>query len=170
MTKEQIHFDDLLLTEHDQSGKSVPVYFRIPPLLMQDVYQLLDSGKLPFQTKEEFYRWAFCVGVRSFKKMKYFDYSSPLLNLPLTIFEKCVPLDVQAFFRGVHKIIRDLSALGYRTPALHRFIAAVEELIQCLPSQYDREEYMTALEQRRRELLSSASWPDHPSRKGYRGR
>ena len=170
MAKEKFCIEHFLLNEHDQSGRSVPIYFRIPPLLVQDIYQLLDSGKLPFQTKEEFFRWAFCVGVQSFKNMKYFDYAAPLLNLPLTIFEKSMPLDIQEFFRRIHKVIRDLSALGYRTPDLQRFIAAVEELIQCLPSQYHREEYVTTLEERRRELLSSTRWPDHPSRKGYRGR
>ena len=170
MAKEKFCIEDFLLNEHDRNGRSVPVYFRIPPLLLDDVYQLLDSGKLPFYTKEEFFRWAFCVGVRSFKSVKHFDYSSPLLTLPLTIFEKCEPLDAQAFIRRVDKIIQGLSALGCREPALQRFIAAVEELIQCLPFQYHREEYVTTLEVRRRELLSSARWPDHPSRKGYRGR
>jgi hypothetical protein len=170
MKRKEYCIEDFLLTEHDQNGRSEPVYFRIPPLLLHDVYQLLDSGKLPFQTKEEFFRWAFCVGVQSFKKVKYFDYSSPLLTLPLTIFEKCEPVDVQEFFRRVHKIIRDLSALGCRESDLQRFIAAVEELIQCLPSQYQREEYLTTLEEHRRVLLSSARWPDHPSRKGYSGR
>jgi len=170
MTKSKFCIEDFLLTEHDRNGRSMPVYFRIPPLLLDDVYQLLDSGKLPFQTKEEFFRWAFCVGVQSFKNIKHFDYSSPLLQLPLTIFEKCELVDVQEFFRRVHKIIRDLSALGYREPALQRFIAAIDELIQCLPSQYHREEYATTLEDRRRELLLSTRWPDHPSRKGYRGR
>lgn len=169
MKRQEFCIEDFLLTEHDRNGRSMPVYFRIPPLLLDDVYQLLDSGKLPFQTKEEFFRWAFCVGVRSFKSLKHFNYSSPLSNL-LTIFEKCEPVDVQEFFRRVDKIVRDLSALGYREPALQRFIAAVEELVQCLPSQYHREEYVAVLEQRRRELLSSTRWPAHPSRKGYRGR
>lgn len=170
MKRQKYCIEDFLLTEHDRNGRSMPVYFRIPPLLLDDVYQLLDSGRLPFQTKEEFFRWAFCVGVQSFKNVKYFYYSSPLLNLPLTLFEKCEPVDVEEFFRRVDKIIRDLSALGYREPALKRFMAAVEELVQCLPSQYHREEYVKTLEQRRRGLLSSTRWPDHPSRKSYSGR
>jgi hypothetical protein len=170
MAKEEFCIDDFLVNEHDRYGKSLPVYFRVPPFVAHHVDSLLWSGRYPFQTKEELSRWAFCLGVLSLQKIKGLDYSSPLLNLPLVIYRRCSPIGIQEFFIEVHKIIRDLSALGYRTPELQKFIAIIEELIQCLPSKYDREEYLGMLEKRRLDLLESTRWPIHPSRKGYRGR
>lgn len=67
MKNEEFRIEDFLITEHDQSGRSPPVYFRIPPLLANDVENALHSGKLPFRTKEEVYRWALCVGIHTFK-------------------------------------------------------------------------------------------------------
>jgi hypothetical protein len=170
MANEEIHIGNLLVTEHDRYGKSLPVYFRIPPSVSYRVYNLLYSEVFPFQTKEELSRWAFCLGILSLEKVERFDYSSPLLNLPLVIYGTYGPVDKYRFFIEVERIVGDLSALGYRTPALQKFIATIEELIECLPSKYDREEYSSMLKLRQRGLLNAADWPAHPSRKGYRGR
>jgi hypothetical protein len=170
MANKEIRIDDLLVTEHDRYGKSLPVYFRIPPFLSHRVYNLLYCGEFPFQTQEELSRWAFCLGILSLGTVERFDYSSPLLNLPLVIYGTYGRVDKYRFFIEVEKIIRGLSALGYRTPALQKFIATIQELIECLPSKYDREGYSSMLESRQRDLLNAAEWPAHPSRKGYRGR
>jgi hypothetical protein len=170
MAKKEFHFSEFLVTEHNRYGKSIPIYFRIPPDLARRLYILLESGKLPFQTKEELARWAFYLGVRSLEEIKHFDCSSPLLELPLALYGEGTPIGACDFFNRVHRIVRDLSALGYRTPVLNEFIATVEKLIQCLPSKHDREEYLGMFEKRRWELLEAAKWPAHPSRKGYRAR
>jgi hypothetical protein len=93
MANEEIHIGNLLVTEHDRYGKSLPVYFRIPPSVSYRVYNLLYSDVFPFQTKEELSRWAFCLGILSLEKVERFDYSSPLLNLPLVIYGTYVPVD-----------------------------------------------------------------------------
>ena len=170
MTKNEFCFHHFLVTEHDRYGKSIPLYFRIPPDLARFIHYLVESGKTPFQTKEELSRWAFYLGLRSLQKIKHFDYSAPLLSLPLVLYRRDTPIGIHDFFNGVDRIVRDLSALGYRTAALNKFIETVEQLIQCLPSKYDREEHLSMLEKNRCRLLESARWPDHPSRKGYRGR
>ena len=170
MKSVELRIDDFLVAEHDRYGKSLPVYFRIPPFICHRVYNLLYSSEFPFQTKEELSRWAFCLGILSLEKVERFDYSSPLLNLPLVIYGTYGPIEKHRFFNEVQKIIEGLSALGCRTPELKRFIATVEELIQCLPSKCEREEYLSMPKSRRRDLVTAAEWPAHPSRKGYRGR
>lgn len=162
--------EEFLVIEHDGSGRSMPVYFRIPPLVMQEVEIALCSTKLPFQTKEELYRWAFCLGLRLLKRTKAFEYSSPLLRLPLVLYNRHPRIGTDEFLREIHKIVGNLAALGYRTPALHKFIGVIEGLVECLPSAYDREKYLGAMEKDWRFVLSGANWPKHPSRKGYRGR
>jgi hypothetical protein len=152
------------------TGKVYRSIFEFRPLSRIMLTAYFGPVGIPFKQRKNFLVGRSVWASYPCKKTKGLDYSSPLLNLPFIIYRKCSPIGIQEFFVEVHKIIRNLSALGYRTPALQKFIAIIEELIECLPSRYDREEYLRTLEQRRRDLLESARWPDHPSRKGYRGR
>ena len=167
--KDAVPFQNFLTNEHDRYGRSVPLSFRIQPTLEHDLNSLLLSGRLPFQSKEEAARWAFNVGVRSLANLRQFDYSYSLFQFPIRLYEPINRVEPGDFMKRVEKVVHDLSALGYRTPELHRFLTAIEDLVACLPSCYDRDIYLTEMEKYWSRILESTRWPDIPSIEGYHG-
>lgn len=159
-----------LIREHDYRGRSYPIYFRIPPDLNRQLYDIFNSSESPFQTKEELARYIFCNGIVSLGAVRPFRYSSSILGLAFVLYKPYGPFEPQKFINEVRQIVNDLAALGCRTPILQKFVRAVEDLVECLPSSDEREKYLKVMEQLWSSIWSSTKWPDHPSKKGYRAR
>jgi hypothetical protein len=126
------------------------------------------SGRFPFQTKHEASRWAFYRGVRALQEMTNIDYASPLLHLPLVLYRRWPSIDASEFFCELDTVVRHLWALGYRTARLRRFVEAVEQLIQSLPSKYGAAKYARMMRQRRNNLIGIPD--DQPIRPKVRNR
>jgi hypothetical protein len=157
------YFPQFLVSESDRYGRSVSLTFRIQPSLDCDLTHLVRSGRLPFQTKEDAARWAFCLGFRSLSLIRDFEYSCSFLDSPLRLYLREPPIKPDELMRRVETIVGNLSALGYRPPQLRKFLSVIEDLIGCLPAAYDRESYVTAMERHWPRISELAHIPGPPA-------
>ena len=144
MRSEDEQIEDYLLFERDLTGKSYPIYFRIPPVLWRGVNDLIAKRIFPFATRQDLFRWAFHRGITSLATMKLVT-SVPLMEFPLRIFNRPWPGEHSAIFTSLLKTVFQMQALGYGPLRLRKFANAIEELIQCLPDTHHRDDYLASV-------------------------
>ncbi len=154
MATQELDIEEFIVPAHDASGRSVRVYFRIPPLMGSVLSDVMSSGKFPFQTKEDVCRWSLYQGIKALEAKEHFSGAVPILDIMVLLVRARWPLQtLDEFFAKLDRAILELLTSGYQEKRARRLVRAIQELILCMPSSADRGLYLSELRRRWAHLL-----------------
>jgi hypothetical protein len=163
---------EFVIPGSDQSGRSVRIALRVPPLLNRAIGNVRKSGKFPFETRDDIVLWCLYDGLRRLQSMEACVSVMPMLEITVMLARMDFDLKrFQEFFAKLDGAILRLCKSGYQTQTARRVVKAIEELVLCMPSSRDRSWFLQELRRRWGHLLIGST--DQPIATGtgdWRGR
>jgi hypothetical protein len=141
-------------TSNDLNGGSKRICVRVPPLLDQALEEVRESGKFPFEIKDDVTLWCLYEGLRKLQAMESCVSVMPLLEITVMLAQANFDLEMfQDFFTKLDSAILRSCTSGYQTQSARRLVRAIEELVLCMPLSRHRNWYLRGLRQRWGHLL-----------------
>jgi hypothetical protein len=145
---------EFVIPGSDQSGRSVRIALRVPPLLNRAIGDVRKSGKFPFETRDDIVLWCLYDGLRKLQSMEACVNVMPVLEITVMLTQMNFDLKrFKEFFAKLDGAILRLCNSGYQKPTAHRVVKAIEELVLCMPSSRDRNWFLQELRRRWGHLL-----------------
>jgi len=151
MTTHNGNYDssEFVFPSNDLDGRSVRLCLRVPHLLDQALDQVKESGKFPFDLKDDVIRWCLHEGLRKLESMEACVSAMPLLEMTVTLAQAKFDLEMfQNFFTKLDSAVLRLCNSGYQTQSARRLVKAIEELVLCMPLSRHRNRYLRGLRKR----------------------
>jgi hypothetical protein len=147
-------FSEFVFPSNDLDGRSVRLCLRVPHLLDQALEEVKESGKFPFDLKDDVVRWCLHEGLRKLDSMEACVSVMPLLEITVTLAQAKFDQEMfQDFFTNLDSAIFGLCNSGYQTHSARRVVKAIEELVLCMPLSRHRNRYLRGLRKRWGHLL-----------------
>jgi hypothetical protein len=145
---------EFVFPSNDLDGRSVRLCLRVPQLLDQALEKVKESGKFPFDLKDDVVRWCLHEGLRKLESMEACVSAMPLLEMTVMLAQAKFDLEMfQDFFTKLDSAILRLCNSGYQTQSARRLVKAIEELVLCMPLSRHRNRYLRGLRRRWGHLL-----------------
>src|ERR1700751_1981315 len=149
---------EFVFPSNDFDGRSIRLRLRVPHLLDRALNKVRESGKFPFELKDDVIRWCLYEGLRKLDSMEACVSLMPLLEMTVTLAQAKFDLEMfQDFFTKLDTAILRLGDSGYQTQSARRLVKAIEELVLCMPLSRDRNRYLRGLRKRWGHLLTSSA-------------
>ena len=160
---------EFVFPSYDHNGQSKQICVRVPPLLDQALDKVRESGKFPFDLKDDVILWCLYEGLRELQTMEACASVMPMLEIALMLARMDFDLKrFQEFFAKLDGAILRLCNSGYQTHSARRVVKAIEELVLCMPSSRDRNWFLQELRRRWGHLLIGST--EQPTVTGTGGR
>lgn len=147
--------EEFIVPGYDPTGRTVRIYLQTPPALNQALDEIMKSGKFPFKSKDDAFRWCVLRGIKVLRSMGAYISILPILEMTVLLGSTQLKLKMfEEFFDKLDGAILELLTSGFQEQRARKLVKAIEELILCMPSSSDRGLYLGELRRRWGHLLT----------------